>query len=158
MIFEFFYFSHSFFKKYKTIHLELTWRSPKNRETRHWLFSLGIKTYRAEVGQDHHCTLPAIEMMCLVRVSWGYKARISLGPATPCLSIPQYHVVPKTKGEAQWKGCACSFPYRFAFINGRGDLMRSLGSCKWGGKGRSRKDLVAHLFPLCPQGRDHGLE
>jgi len=49
---------------------------------------------------------------------------------------------------AQWKGCACSFPYRFAFINGRGDLMRSLGSCKWGEKGRSRKDLVAYLFPL----------
>lgn len=35
--------------------------------------------------------------------------------------------------------------------------MRSLGSCKWGGKGRSRKDLLAHLFSFFPQGRAHGL-
>lgn len=40
----------------------------------------------------------------------------------------------------------------------RGDLMRSLGSCEWGEKGRSKKDFVAHLFPLSPQGRAHGLE
>ena len=83
-------------------------------------------------------------------MSWGYKARISLGPATPWLSIPPIPSSSKNKMGAQWKGCACSFPYRFAFINGGGDLMRSLGSCKWGEKGRSRKDLVAHLFPLFP--------